>query len=68
LIEKATNLLADNATTLPVCVKPEELQQEPRKAFLFKFHGCAVKAASNEGEYRPFLTARMSQITGWVQD
>jgi len=68
LIEKATNLLADNQTTLAVCVKPEELQQQPRKAFLFKFHGCAIKAASNEMEYRPFLTARMSQITRWLQD
>jgi hypothetical protein len=67
LIEKATNSLADNATTLIVCVRPEELQQQPGKALLLKFHGCAVKAAADQPKYRPFLTGRLAQINRWVQ-
>jgi SIR2-like domain len=68
LIEKATNSLADNATSLVVCIRPEELQQQPGKALLLKFHGCAVKAAADQPKYRPFLTGRLSQINRWVQD
>ncbi len=68
LIEKATNSLAENATTLVVSVRPEELQQQPGKASLLKFHGCAVKAAADQPRYRSFLTGRVSQITRWTED
>jgi hypothetical protein len=68
LIEKATQTLADNATTLLVCVRPEELQQQPGKAHLFKFHGCAVRAAADQPKYRPFMTGRLSQINRWADD
>ncbi len=68
LIEKATSSLADNATTLIVCVRPEELQQQPGRGSLLKFHGCAVKAAADQPRYRPYLTGRLSQINRWVED
>jgi hypothetical protein len=68
LIEKATNILADNTTMLVVCIRPDELQQKPGKAHLFKFHGCAVKAAADQPRYRSYLTARVSQINRWIQD
>jgi hypothetical protein len=53
---------------LVVCVRPDELQQQPGKAHLFKFHGCAVKAAADQPRYRSYLTARISQINRWIQD
>ena len=66
LIEKATSTLADNATTLVVCVRPDELQQQPGKAQLLKFHGCAVKATADQPRYRPYLTGRLSRsIAGY---
>lgn len=68
LIEKATNLLADNSTSLIVYVRPEDLQQLPGKAHLYKFHGCAVKASTSEAQYRSYLIARLSQINRWPQD
>lgn len=68
LIERATNSLADNATTLVVSVRPEELQQQPGRASLLKFHGCAVRAAVDQSRYRSFLTGRLSQINGWSTD
>ncbi len=68
LIEKATSSLADNATTLIVCVRPEELQQQPGRGSLLKFHGCAVRATADQSRYRPYLTGRLSQINRWVED
>jgi len=68
LIEKATSSLADNATTLIVCVRPEELQQQPGRSSLLKFHGCAVKAAADEPRYREYMTGRLSQINRWIED
>lgn len=68
LIEKAASSLADNATTLIVCVRPEELQQQPGRASLLKFHGCAVKSAADEPRYREYMTGRLSQINRWVED
>jgi hypothetical protein len=35
-------------------------------AVLYKFHGCALRAIENEGDYRDLLVARSAQITGWM--
>jgi len=67
LIEKAVQDVADNHTTLAVFVRPQDFQQLHGKANLYKFHGCAVKAKSNEALYRPYFTASQAQINGWAQ-
>lgn len=68
LVERATSVLAENATTLVVCITPEELQQQPSKSHLFKFHGCAVRAATNQALYRTYLTGRLSDVNRWAEE
>lgn len=45
---------------------PADFTQPDRRAELVKFHGCAVRAREDEGEYRGRLIARKSQISGWA--
>ena len=66
LVEKAAKTLAGDQPTVVVCVRSLDLRQPELRARLYKFHGCAVKAGENEGEFRPYLVARQSQIYGWV--
>jgi hypothetical protein len=68
LIEKAVSILTNGSLSLVVCVHPEELREPARKARLFKFHGCAVKAAENEARYREYLIGRQPQINRWTVD
>lgn len=68
LIEKAVSILTDGGQSLVVVVHPDELRDPARKAYLFKFHGCAVKAAENEAKYRDFLVGRQPQINRWTED
>ena len=66
LIEAAVDKLTDAAgTTLRVCVVPADLREPPLPTRLLKFHGCAVRAATDPATYRPLLIARYSQITDW---
>lgn len=45
LVEKAVEgLTAAGYSALAVCVRQQDLRQPQLKAWLFKFHGCAVKA------------------------
>jgi hypothetical protein len=65
LVEKAVNMLAAGRPALVVCVRPEDLREPELRAHLFKFHGCAVKAAADETRFRSYLVGRQSQIHGW---
>ena len=66
LIEKAADELSGGQPCLVVCVRRENLQEPPQKAWLYKFHGCARLAVQDEASYRPFLIARAPQINGWT--
>lgn len=65
LIERAASDLTAGDNPIVVCVRSEDLQLPPKKAYLLKFHGCAVKAGENEDMYRAYLIGRASQINGW---
>lgn len=66
LVERAAELLSGNESPITACVRPQDLQQLPTKARLYKFHGCAVKAREDEGTYRPYLIGRASQLASWI--
>ncbi|QJR12954.1 hypothetical protein DSM104443_04048 [Usitatibacter rugosus] len=66
LLERALTKLYPSTNVLVVCVKFTDLRTPALRSTLYKFHGCAVKATANEGEYRRFLVARQSQINGWL--
>jgi hypothetical protein len=69
LVEKALAELTNNASDiLRVCVKPEDFREPPLRGRLLKFHGCAIRAAADEGTYRPLLVASESQIVTWPED
>lgn len=66
LIEKAVDILTVGHAVITVVVRSEDLQEHELSANLFKFHGCAVRANTDEEKYRPCLIARQSQIHGWT--
>ncbi len=67
LVEAAVERLTGNADAyLHVIVAPTDFRESPRSAELVKFHGCAVRAAANEDDYRSRLIARRAQISGWT--
>lgn len=66
LVEKAVDVLTMGQPVVVVCVRPEDLREPELRARLFKFHGCAVKASTDEATFRPYLIGRHSQIHGWV--
>lgn len=67
LVEAAMGRLVGGADRfLRVVVTPNDFREPERQADLVKFHGCAVRAAADEGEYRGRLIARKVQISGWT--
>jgi hypothetical protein len=68
LIEKAARQLTGTDTLINVCVLPEDVRRVGFRVQLFKFHGCAVLAASDEAKYRAHLIARKSQLDGWEKE
>lgn len=67
LIEKSMRVLdGTNSSVLQVRVLPEDVQNNVRRARLYKFHGCAALAGQNEGVYRGRIVARETQIHGWA--
>lgn len=69
LVEAAMGrLVPDPDEFLRVIVLPGDFRNSDRQAELVKFHGCAVRAAASEAEYRGQLIARKSQISGWTAD
>lgn len=67
LVESAMDRLVDDAGRfLRVVVSAADFRATDRPADLVKFHGCAVRAAHDEAEYRSRLVARTPQISGWT--
>ncbi|MCV3205567.1 SIR2 family protein [Mesorhizobium sp. YC-39] len=67
LIEKAMRVVdGPNSVVLQVRVVPTDVQQNLRRARLYKFHGCAALAGQNELVYRSRIVGRQSQIDGWA--
>lgn len=67
LVEKAVQI-ADGpySSVLQVRVIPTDVQDNIRRARLYKFHGCAALAGQNEVVYRKRIVGRQSQIDGWA--
>lgn len=70
LIERAIAGLTDNNPALSptVIARPVDLQLHRNKTRLIKFHGCAVKAAAQPGDYRQWLVATHDQVVGWCTE
>lgn len=67
LIEKAMLVVdGSESTVLQVRVLPADVQDNLRRARLYKFHGCAALAGQRGGEYRSRIVGRQSQIDGWA--
>jgi hypothetical protein len=67
LIEKAIGVLDGPASSiLQVRVLPSDVQNNIRRARLYKFHGCAALAGEDEKAYRSRIVAREAQIHGWA--
>lgn len=66
LIEKAVDELTAGQTPIVVCVQPDDVRKPALRAWLYKFHGCAILAGQDETKYRKLLVARSSQIGSWA--
>ncbi len=65
LIEKAMGELAGAVQILRTHADSRDLRQEPLRANLYKFHGCAVKAKADEARYRASLIGRQPQVNAF---
>lgn len=67
LVERAVDTLTDgNAALSPTVVaRPADLQLPRSKTRLIKFHGCAVKAQGDPGQYRQWLVASNDQVAAF---
>lgn len=69
LIEAAFEDLAIDGIGSPrVVVLQDDFRGPSPRARLLKFHGCAVRAASEEAVYRRAIVARQTQISSWTGD
>ncbi len=69
LIEAAMEqLTAASPGLLDVVVRQEDLRQRSATSELVKFHGCAVRARSDESHYRKLLVATKAQVAGWTEN
>src|SRR5581483_3003672 len=67
LIERAIVLIAGSTPgVLQVRILPDDVKDNTARARLYKFHGCAVLAGQDEGQYRERIVGRASQIHGWA--
>lgn len=64
LVEKAVTELG-NGAAISVIVSPEDARGPQLRTRLYKFHGCAAKAAQEPNIYRNRLIGRQSQINRW---
>lgn len=67
LVERAVDALTGgNAALSPTVVaRPADLQLPRNKTRLIKFHGCAVKAQCDPGQYRQWLVASNDQVAAF---
>jgi hypothetical protein len=66
LVERAIRELCGGQLAVSVLVRKEDLREATSQARLYKFHGCAIRAAADEAHYRALLIGRQSQINGWA--
>lgn len=68
LLEKALHHMCYEPDALfRVVVKRDEFRDLGALRPVIKFHGCAVRASEDEGQYRSMLIARASQIDRWAE-
>lgn len=67
LVERAVDNLTDGNVALSptVVARPADLQLPRHKTRLIKFHGCAVKAQGDPGQYRRWLVASNDQVAAF---
>lgn len=67
LIERAVDILTGGNVALSptVVARPADLQRPRNKTRLIKFHGCAVKAHADPGQYRQWLVASNDQVAAF---
>jgi hypothetical protein len=65
LLESAIRELGYSIDFYRICVRGNDFRGPAAATKLLKFHGCALRAISHEGLYRPLLIARAPQIVGW---
>lgn len=67
LVERAVDALTDGNVALSptVVARPADLQLARNKTRLIKFHGCAVKAQGDPGQYRQWLVASNDQVAAF---
>lgn len=67
LIERAVDTLTDGNVALSptVVARPADLQLPRNRTRLIKFHGCAVKAQGDPGQYRQWLVASNDQVAAF---
>lgn len=67
LVERAVDILTDGNVALSptVVARPADLQLPRNKTRLIKFHGCAVKAQGDPGQYRQWLVASNDQVAAF---
>lgn len=67
LVERAVDTLTDGNVALSptVVARPADLQLPRNKTRLIKFHGCAVKAQADPGQYRQWLVASNDQVAAF---
>lgn len=68
LIEAAIAQMSpmDPATVLQTVVEPGDVRSHQADATLFKFHGCAVRCATDNARFRPFLIATEAKMIEWA--
>lgn len=67
LIERAVEYSAGSRSGLmQIRVLPDDVKDNTARARLYKFHGCAVLAGTDEDKYREKIVGRASQIHGWA--
>lgn len=67
LIERAVEYSAGSmAGLMQVRVLPDDVKDNTARSRLYKFHGCASLAGSDEDKYREKVVGRASQIHGWA--
>lgn len=67
LVERAVDTLTGGNVALSptVVARPADLQLPRNKTRLIKFHGCAVKAQGDPGQYRQWLVASNDQVAAF---
>ncbi|MGB8842560.1 MAG: SIR2 family protein [Aliidongia sp.] len=66
LVERAVSILSGLQPILRTVIAPQDTRSNRRRTNLYKFHGCAQAAHDDAAQFRRFLVARQSQISGYI--